>query len=179
MILRHVVVEAAFHLGAQSFEHFPLLSDGDGLKDFQICRVDREQPHELFQSLGHAAVERDELLKMLPNLCALLVVLGQQPLGNDVGHVLPHDANLLETILYPAQALGYELEFGIVEQTLLKSGDETESDQFANLTDFPKKTEIEDEIVLLAGAQVVKQLVHDEKETVVGIFRAELLHHVG
>ena len=121
LVLRHVVVEAALDLGAQGLQHFPLLGDGDGLEDFQVGRVDREQPHELFEPFGHAAVERRELLKVFPNLGPLLVGLGEQPLGDDVGHVLPDDAKLLEAVLHPPQALGDELELRVVEQALLQA----------------------------------------------------------
>jgi hypothetical protein len=44
---------------------------------FQVGRMNREEPHELFQPLGHAAVERRELLKC-SNLGPLLVGLREQ-----------------------------------------------------------------------------------------------------
>ena len=150
LVLRHVVVEAALDLGAEGLQHFPLLGDGDGLEDFQVGRMDREQSHELFEPFGHAAVERRELLKVFPNLGLLLVGLGQQPLGDDVGHVLPDDAKLLEAVLHPAQALGDELELRVVEQALLQAGDEAEADQLADLADLPQEAKVEDEFVLLA-----------------------------
>ena len=141
--------------------------------------MDREQPHELFEPFGHAAVERRELLKVFPNLGLLLVVLGQQPLGDDVGHVLPDDAKLLEAVLHPAQALGDELELRVVEQALLQARNEAEADQLADLADLPQEAQVENQVVLFAGPQVVEQFVHDQEQPVVGVLLVELRHHVG
>ena len=37
----------------------------------------------------------------------------------------------------------------------------------ANLTDFAEEVQVQDEFLILAGAQVIKQLVHHEKQAVV------------
>ena len=169
LVLRHVGIEAAFDLGAQGLQHFPLFGDGDSLEDFQVGRMHRKQPHELFEPFGHAAVERRELLKVFPNLGPLLVGFGQQPLGDDVGHVLPDDAKLLEAVLHPAQTLGDELELRVVEQALLQARNEAEADQLADLADLPQKAKVEDQIVLPARPEVVEQFVHDQEQPVVGV----------
>ena len=179
LVRRYIVVEDAFDLGAERFQNFSLLGDRDRFEDLQVSWVDREKPDELFKPFGHAAVKRGEFLKVFPNLGPLLIVLGQQPFGNDVGHVLPDDANLLEAILHPAQAVGDELELRVVEQALLQARNEAEADQLADLADFPQEAQVEDEVVLFAGAEVVEQLVHDQEQPVVGIFLIELLHHAG
>ena len=115
---------------------------------------------------------------MFPNLGPLLVGLGQQPLGDDVGHVLPDDAKLLEAILHPAQALGDELELRVVEQALLQARNEAEADQLADFAHLPQEAEVEDQIVLLAGPEIVEQFVHDQEQPVVGVLLVELRHHV-
>ena len=106
--------------------------------------------NELFELLGHPAVEWGELLKVLPDLGLLLVGLPEQPLGDDVGHVLADDASLLEPVLDPHQAGGDELELRVVEQALLQPGDEPEADQLADLADLPEEAEVKDQVVLLA-----------------------------
>jgi len=139
--------------------------------------MDGKETNELFELLGHRAIERRELLKMVPDLGLLFVRLLQQPLRDDIGHVLTDDPSLLEPVLDPHQAGGDELELRVVEQALLQTGDEPEPDQLADLADLPEEAEVKDQVTLLAGLQVVEQLIHDEQETVVGVLLAELGHH--
>ena len=141
--------------------------------------MDREERDELFEPFGHAAVERRELLKVLPDLGLLLVGLGQQPLGDDVGHVLPDDAELLEAVLHPRRLSATNWNFGLSNRLSCKPGDEAEADQLADLADLPQEAEVEDQVVLLAGPQVVEQFVHDEEQPVVRVLLVELRHHGG
>ena len=60
-----------------------------------------------------------------------------------------------------------------------KPGDEAEADQLADLADLPQEAQVEDQVVLLAGPQVVEQFVHDQEQPVVGVLLVELRHHVG
>ena len=91
------LVEQPLDLGAEGLQHFTLLGDRDGLEDFQVRGMDREERDELFEAFGHAAVEGGELLKVLPNLGLLLLGLAEQAFGDDVGHVLADDADLSRT----------------------------------------------------------------------------------
>jgi len=113
--------------------------------------MDRKKANELFELLGHRAIERRELLKMVPDLGLLFVRLLQQPLRDDIGHVLTDDPSLLEPVLDPHQAGGDELELRVVEQALLQTGDEPEPDQLADLADLPEEAEVKDQVTLLAG----------------------------
>src|SRR4051794_14986467 len=112
--------------------------------------MDRKQAHELVQALSHPAIERRELLKVFSNLASLLIGLGQQPFRDDVGHVLPDNAHLLVTILYSAQALGYELKFRIIEQALLQARNDAKAERLAGFTDLPQKAQVQNEVVLFA-----------------------------
>ena len=69
--------------------------------------------------------------------------------------------------------------FGLSKRLSCKTGDEAEADQLADLADLPQEAEVEDEVVLLARSQVIEQLVHDEKQAVIGVLLAELRHHGG
>lgn len=66
----------------------------------------------------------------------LRIVLGQQALRHNVGNVLTNDADLIEAILHPAQALGDELELRVVEQAFLQTSNEAEANQLADFADL-------------------------------------------
>ncbi len=88
--------------------------------------MDGEELCELFQALGHAAVEGRELAQVFSNAGQLLVGLAQQTMGDDVGDILAGNTHLFEAIAHPAQLLGYEGEAGTVEECLLQAAQEAE-----------------------------------------------------
>jgi len=93
---------------------------------------------------------------VFPNLGPLLVGLGEQALRDNVGYVLPDDAKLIEAVFHTPQTLGDELELRVVEQALLQATNEAETNQLTDLADFPEETQVEDQIVLLPGTQVIE-----------------------
>ena len=67
---------------------------------------------------------------------------------------------------------------GAVEDGLLHAGDEAEAEVLADLADLPQEVEVEDQVLVLARAQEVQQLVHDQQQPVIGVDRVERGHHL-
>ncbi|MCG3137503.1 MAG: hypothetical protein HJJLKODD_01349 [Phycisphaerae bacterium] len=85
---------------------------------------------------------------------------------------------MLEAVLHPADAVGHKGKTRAVENGFLDTGDETEPQVLADLADLAQEVEIEDEFLILAGAQVVEQFVHHQEQTVVGMLLVEGGHHL-
>ena len=92
--------------------------------------------------------------------------------------VAPGDEDLLETVLYAANAVGDEGEAGTVEDGLLDAGDEAEPEVLAYLADLAQKVEIEDQSMVVARSQVVQQLIHDQQQPVIRVCLMECRHHL-
>ena len=124
VIRRNVLIDDAPDCSAERLQHLALLGDVNALKRVEIGRVNREQADKLVHPLIHRAVERRELLQMLPDQSLLFGVLLQEALGNDESDVIPSYMNLLEAILHAPKRVSHELEPGIVKQALLETGNE-------------------------------------------------------
>lgn len=118
-------------------------------------------------------VERREPPQVVGDAGELLVGLPQQPFGYHEGDVLAGDAHLLEAVTHSAQLLGHEREARAVKQRFLESSDEAEGGQGRNLAELTQEAEVQDQLLLTAGAQVVQQLVHDEQDAVVRVALVE------
>ncbi len=137
-----------------------------------------EEPDEVVHPLVHRSVERGELGEVLADAPLLLGRLLEQPLRHDVGHVLAGDAHLLEAVLDPSEGLRDELEARVVEEALLDAGDEAEAGGLADLAHLTEEVEVEDELLLLARAQVVEKLVQHQQEPLVRVLLLERIHHL-
>jgi hypothetical protein len=120
-----------------------------------------------------------EFLEVLTNPGLLLGGLAEEPLGDDVGHVLAHDPHLLEPGPDPADVLGDELELRVVEEALLQPGDEPQPHVLAGLADFTEVVQIEDLVLVGSAPQVVEKLVNDQEQAVVGVLLVEEPHELG
>ena len=140
--------------------------------------MDGEEAHELVHALVHAAVELGEGGQVLPDFHLLVGGLLEQTLGHDELDVLAGDEDLLEAVLHPAHAVGDEGEPRAVEDGFLHAGDEAEAQVLADLADLAQEVQVEDQLLILARAQVVEQLVHHQEQAVVGILLVEGGHHL-
>ena len=105
----------------------------------------------------------NELRQVLTHQRLLLRVLLEEPLGDDVGHILARDAHLLETVLDPPEAVRSELEARVVEKTLLNTGDKAEARALTELPDRAEEVQVSHQLLLAVGAEVIEQLVKDEE----------------
>ena len=137
---RRLVVDDPVHGQREGLQHLALLDHRDPLERVDEVGVDREQPYELVQPLVHVAVEPGEWLEVGPDSCLLLGRLLQEALGHHVLDVGPRDADLLEAVLHPAQAVGHVGEPGIVEDGLLQAGDEAEAQILADLAHLAEES---------------------------------------
>ena len=128
----------------------------------------REEADELVHALVHVAVEFGEGRQVLADLGLLLAGLLEQTLGHHELDVLAGDENLLEAVLHPADAVGHEGKARAVEDGFLDTGDEAEAQVLADLADLAQEVQVEDQLLVLAGAQVIEQLVHHQEQAVVG-----------
>jgi len=108
----------------------------------------------------------------------LLGGLLEQTLGHDEFDVAAGNEDLLEAVLYPADAVGDKGEARAVENGFLDTGHEAETQILADLADLAEEVEVEDQLLILAGTQVVEQLVDHQQQAVFGKDLAELGHHV-
>ena len=134
---------------------------------------------EAVHPLVQRAVQVREPFEVFADHPALFGRLAQEPLRDDVGHVLAGDANLLEAVLDPPEGVGHELEPGIVEEALLDAGHEAEPRRPADLSHLAQEVQVEDERLLVACSQVVEQLVQHEQQALVGVGLLEGGHHRG
>ncbi len=137
-----------------------------------------EEAHELVHALVHAAIELGEGSQILPDFHLLVGGLFEQTLGHHELDILAGDEDLLEAVLHPADAVGHKGEARAVENGFLDTGDEAEPQVLADLADLAQEVEIENEFLILAGAQVVEQFVHHQEQTVVGMLLVEGGHHL-
>ena len=177
-VIRDVLVEQLLHGQRQGLEHLALFHRGDPLEGVDVVRMHREEAHELVHALVHAAVELGEGGQVLPDFHLLVGGLLEQTLGHHELDVLAGDEDLLEAVLHPADAVGHEGEARAVEDGFLDTGDEAEPQVLADLADLAQEVEVEDQLLVLARAQVVEQLVHHQEQAVVGILLVEGGHHL-
>ena len=138
----------------------------------------REEPDKLVHALIEPAVVFGKRHQVVADLGLLLGGLLEQALGHDEFHVAAGDKDLLEAVLHPADAVGDKSEARAVENGFLDTGHEAEAQVLADLADLAEEVEVEDQLLVLAGAQVVEQLVDHQQQAVFGEDLAELGHHV-
>ena len=177
-VRRERLPQPPLHRARQGAEDLALLHRGHPLEGVDVVGMDREQVHVLVHALVHAPVEAGEGREVFPDLRLLLARLAQQALRHDELHVPPGDADLLEAVLHPADAVGDEGEAGAVEDGLLHAGDEAEAEILADLADLAQEVEVEDQLLVPARAQVIQQLVHHQQQPVIGVDRVERGHHL-
>ena len=85
------------------FQHFAFLNGHDVLERIDVCRVDREHIHVIFQPGCHILVQRAEFLQVFPDHGFLLGRLPQDALLGDIGDILGADQHLLKAILHLQQ----------------------------------------------------------------------------
>ncbi len=146
------MIEARLHLAAKRSEHLALLHGSDRLERADVGGVNGEEVNERVQPLRHRRVEGGERPQIVADSYPLLGRLAQQPLRDDVCHVLPGDLHLLEPGPHPPQRLGDELEPGRVEERLLQAANEAEARSAADLTDLAEEVQVEDHLLLVARA---------------------------
>ena len=166
LVVGDVLLDEATNRSAEGLQNLALLRDEHALERLEVGGVHGEQAHELVHPLVHGAVERRKRLEVLADERLLLGVLLQQALGNDEGNIFARDADLLEAVFHASQRVGDELEARVVEEALLHAGDEAEPSASADLADLAQEVKVEDQGLLLAGAEVVEQLVDDEQQAV-------------
>ena len=66
-------------------------------------------------------------------------------------------------MINPPYFFGDKLEARVVEQRLLQTSKKTESKVVANLADFTQEVEIENHFLVVSGAQIVEQFVHEHQ----------------
>ncbi|OQC24622.1 MAG: hypothetical protein BWX71_01810 [Deltaproteobacteria bacterium ADurb.Bin072] len=137
-----------------------------------------EETHELVHALVHAAIELSEGCQVPPDFHLLVSGLLEQTLGHHKLDVLAGDEDLLEAVLHPAYAVGHKGKAGAVKNGFLDAGDEAEPQVLADLADLAQEVEIENEFLVLAGAQVVEQFVHHQEQAMVGMLLVEGGHHL-
>lgn len=93
---------------------------------------------------------------------------------NDV-NVLP-SVNLLEAVLHPADAVGHKGKVRAVKDGFLDTVNEAEAQVFADFADLKQNVEVEDKVLVLAGAHVIEQFVHHQEQTVFGKLMAKSGH---
>ena len=177
-VLRHVLAENAFHAHGQGLEHLALFHHGDALEGVDVIGMHREEPDELVHALIEPAVVFGKGHQVVSDLGLLLGGLLEQTLGHDEFHVAAGNEDLLEAVLHPADAVGDKGEAWAVENGFLDTGHEAEAQIFADLADLAEKVQVEDQLLILAGTQVVEQLVDHQQQAVFGEHLAELGHHV-
>src|SRR5690606_37560290 len=127
------VVQSLPHCNREALEHFPLFHRSHTLEGVDVVRMHREQANEFVHAFVHVAVELGEWQQIVPNLCLLRWRLSQESFRNDKLHVAPRDQDLLEAILHAPHTLCNERKSRAVENGFLDTGDESESQIFADL----------------------------------------------
>ena len=177
-VLRHILAQDAFHAHGQGLEHLALFHHGDPLEGVDVIGMHREEPDKLVHALIEPAVVFGKRHQVVADLGLLLGGLLEQALGHDEFHVAAGDKDLLEAVLHPADAVGDKSEARAVENGFLDTGHEAEAQVLADLADLAEEVEVEDQLLVLAGAQVVEQLVDHQQQAVLREHLAELGHHV-
>ena len=175
----HIVIDDRANGLGDGLQHFALFNGHDVLEGINIRRMDREHLYIVFQTACHVPIQRAELLQVLPHHGLLLGRLPKDALLHNVGNVLAADQHLFKAILHLQQGGRNLTEGGVVKQRFLHTGDEAELgglDDFAQLT---HEAQVGHQLGILAGAQIVQQLIHDDQITaLVAILFGESGHHV-
>ena len=140
--------------------------------------MNREQPHILVHALVHRAVELGELGEVGPDLVLLVSGFFEQALGDHEADVLPGQQHLGEAVLHTAQAVGDVLETVAIKDGFLHAGHEAKAQVLGDFADLAQEREVQHQIVILAGPQVIEKLVHHQQHAVVGVNLGEHGHHL-
>jgi hypothetical protein len=177
-ILRHFVLENPLGLVAQRDKSTALLGEDKPLERADVVGMHGKKAHVLVHALVHGAVELGERGETGADLGLLVGRLLEQALGHHEAHVLARQQHLGEPVLHPAQAVCHVLEPAGVEDGLLDACHEAEAQMLGDLADLAQEGEIEDQVVVVAGAKVVEQLVDNQQHAVAGMHLREGGHHV-
>ena len=154
LVLRHVLAQDALHAHGQGLEHLALFHHGDPLEGVDVIGMHREEPDELVHAFVEPAVVFGERRQVVADLGLLLGGLLEQTLGHHELDIAAGDEDLLEAVLHPADAVGDKGEARAVENGFLDTGHEAEAQILADLADLAEEVEVEDQFLVLAGAQV-------------------------
>ncbi len=105
LVLRHVLAQNALHAHGQGLEHLALFHHGDPLEGVDVIGMHREEPDKLVHALVEPAVVFGKGHQVVADLGLLLGSLFEQTLGHDEFHIVSGDEDLLETVLYPPDAI--------------------------------------------------------------------------
>ena len=172
------MVKQPFHGQRQGFQRLAFLHDDHLFKGVDIVGMHREQADELVHAFVHVAVELGEGRQVLAYPGLLLAGLFEQPFSHHEFDVLVGNEDLLEAILDSTDTVGHEGKTRAVKDGFLHAGHETKPQVPANLADFAEEVQVQNEFLILAGAQVIEQFVHHEKQTVVRKRLVESGHHL-
>jgi len=114
----------------------------------------------LIHALVHVPVEFGKGKEIFSDRNQLVCTLFQKALCYDVLDIFAHDENLLESVFDPLKAGCYEGETRAVEDGLLEPCNETEPEILADLADLAEKVEIEDDLLIFPGLQIIKELIY-------------------
>ena len=89
-----------------------------------------------------------------------------------------NDVDLFEAVAHAPYALADEGEAVVVEDGLLDSGHEPESEVLADLANLAQEVEVEDDLLIVAAAQVVQEFVDHQQQTVIWMLREEGRQHL-
>ena len=178
LVLRHVLTENALHTYGQGFEHLAFFHHGNPLEGVDVIGMHGKEPDELVHALVEAAIVFGKGHQVVADLGLLLCGLLKQTLGHNEFDVATGNEDLLEAVLHPADAVGDKGEARAIENGFLDTGHEAEAQVLADLADLAEEVEVEDQLLVLAGAQVVEQLVDHKQQSVFGEDLAKLGHHV-
>jgi hypothetical protein len=140
--------------------------------------MDGVKGDELLESLRHPIERRRKALELLADLGLLRGVLAEKPFLDDICDVLARDADLLEPVTHAPNSVRRGSEPRVVEQRLLDTRDEPEACRPTNLADLAQEREVDDQLSVSTGAQVVQEFVEHEQQSAVGLDFLKSSHHV-
>ena len=171
------MIKQLLHGLRQGLEYFAFFHRGDTLKRIDIVWMHREQTNELVHTFVHVSIEFGKWCQVLPDIGLLLRGLFEQTLGNHKFHIFAGNKHLLEAVLHPADAVCHEGKPGAIKDGFLHAGNEPESQVFTDLADFTEEVQIQDELLILPSAEIIKQFVHHQKQSVFRILLMKRNHH--
>ena len=137
-----------------------------------------EKADKLIHTLVHPTIKVGEGCQVVPDPALLFSSLAQQTFRHHELNIFAGNKNLLEAIFDPAQVVGDKGKSGAIKNGLLYSGHEAKTQILANLTHLPQKAKIQDEFLVFAGSQVVKQFIHHHQETMIRKLVVKGQHHL-
>ena len=115
---------------------------------------------------------------MIADQCLLLRILLQDSLRDDVLRIFLCDFHLRETVADVLQRFRHEAEFRIVEDLLLNAENDAEIALGAHLSERTQHFQVENQLALVSGCQVGKELINNNQIPLVRVFGIEGFHHL-